>query len=228
MVGAADTVLARDAANTLALRNGANAQTFRAYNTFTDASNYERASFGFAVNVLEITTENAGTGTLRALRLNGNNVLFRSSGTGIARINGNGLMAETDGAPNIGAKGATRFLNGFFSSFVTFTQQILTKTADYTVLASETGAVYTNSGAAGQVIFTLPTWAAGLFYMFDVETAQNLRVVASGTDTIRIAGSVSAAGGRIDNATVGGVVTLVATLSGKWVATSQEGTWTVT
>jgi hypothetical protein len=37
-------VVTRDAANTLAQRNGTNAQTFRCYGTFTDASNYVRAA----------------------------------------------------------------------------------------------------------------------------------------------------------------------------------------
>jgi hypothetical protein len=36
-----DLALARDAANTLAQRNGTNAQTFRVYNTYTSATNYE-------------------------------------------------------------------------------------------------------------------------------------------------------------------------------------------
>lgn len=36
-----DVILARDAANTLAQRNGANAQTYRLYGTYTDGSNYE-------------------------------------------------------------------------------------------------------------------------------------------------------------------------------------------
>jgi hypothetical protein len=64
-----DTRLQRDAANTLALRNGTNAQTFRVYNTFTDASNYERGKIEWASNVLRIGTEKAGTGTARALEL---------------------------------------------------------------------------------------------------------------------------------------------------------------
>ena len=42
---AADTILARDAANTLAQRNGVNAQAFNIYNTYTDASNYESAAW---------------------------------------------------------------------------------------------------------------------------------------------------------------------------------------
>src|SRR3989344_5269771 len=40
-----DTYLYRDAANTLALRNSTNAQEYRLYNTFTDASNLEYLSF---------------------------------------------------------------------------------------------------------------------------------------------------------------------------------------
>jgi hypothetical protein len=66
--------LFRDAANTLALRNGTNAQTFRVYNTFTDASNYERGKIEWASNVLRIGTEKAGTGTARALE-------FQTDGT---------------------------------------------------------------------------------------------------------------------------------------------------
>jgi hypothetical protein len=68
--GAIDTMLLRDAAGTLALRNGLNAQAFRIYNT-TDATNtnYERAGLSWAANVLSIGTEMGGTGVARALRL---------------------------------------------------------------------------------------------------------------------------------------------------------------
>jgi hypothetical protein len=69
-----DLSLFRDAAQTLAQRNGTNAQTFRLYNTFTDASNYERGKFEWASNVLRIGTEKAGTGTARALE-------FQTDGT---------------------------------------------------------------------------------------------------------------------------------------------------
>jgi len=64
--GTADTILFRDAANTLAQRNSTNAQTFRLYNTYTDASNYVRTSLssvtysGAVYSVL--AAESAGTG----------------------------------------------------------------------------------------------------------------------------------------------------------------------
>jgi hypothetical protein len=55
--GWADVLLARDAANTLALRNGTNANTLRCYGTYTDASNGRR---------LDITSTTAGIFTLTA------------------------------------------------------------------------------------------------------------------------------------------------------------------
>jgi len=55
--------------NLLENRNGTSAQTFRIYNTFTDASNYERGFFRWNTNVLEIGAEAAGTGTNRTVRI---------------------------------------------------------------------------------------------------------------------------------------------------------------
>jgi hypothetical protein len=60
-----DIFLTRDAANTLAQRNGTAAQTSRVYNTFTDASNYERLSTTWSSNVCYTKPENAGTGSAR-------------------------------------------------------------------------------------------------------------------------------------------------------------------
>jgi len=60
----ADLFLLRDAANTLALRNGTNAQAFRVYETYTDASNYARAFIRAPAGAsVEIGTEGAGTGS---------------------------------------------------------------------------------------------------------------------------------------------------------------------
>lgn len=53
--------------NFLALRNSTSPNTIRVYNTFTDASNYERGVFDWTTssNVLTIGTQNAGTGSGR-------------------------------------------------------------------------------------------------------------------------------------------------------------------
>jgi len=64
-----DVTLFRDAANTLAQRNGVNAQAFNLYNTYTDASNYERGFMRFVSNFLQIGTEKLGTGATRGMEL---------------------------------------------------------------------------------------------------------------------------------------------------------------
>lgn len=53
----------------IAIRRSTNAQTFRVYNTFTDASNYERGFLRWNSNVFEVGPEAAGTGTTRPMRI---------------------------------------------------------------------------------------------------------------------------------------------------------------
>jgi len=63
-------ILARDADNILAQRNGTDAQTTRVYNTFTSATNFERAKLQWDTNVLKVGTEKgADGGTARDMEL---------------------------------------------------------------------------------------------------------------------------------------------------------------
>jgi len=64
--GTGDVVLRREAANTLALRNSTSAQTFNIYNTYTDASNYERTQFLWSSSIFKINDSFLGTGVTRA------------------------------------------------------------------------------------------------------------------------------------------------------------------
>ena len=88
----ADLLLARDAANTLAQRNGVYAEAFNLYNTYTDASNYERGFMRFVSNVLEIGAAAVGTGTARAISM--------QSGTGVLAVVNN---VGTDANLNVSA-----------------------------------------------------------------------------------------------------------------------------
>lgn len=97
-----DLILTRDAANTLAQRNGVNAQIFRIYNTYTDASNYERANIAWAANAFYVSTSRAGTGTARDIVFSPNVDAWRVKAT-----TGH-FVAETDNTHDIGASGATR------------------------------------------------------------------------------------------------------------------------
>lgn len=75
-VATPDVKLQRDAASALAQRDGTNAQTYNLYNTFTDASNYERLGIKYATNVITFASEAAGTGTARDFQFTGGSVLI--------------------------------------------------------------------------------------------------------------------------------------------------------
>jgi hypothetical protein len=69
---ALDVILSRDAANTLALRNGTSAQAFNIYNTYTSATSFERYSVDWITTAnLAIVGPNKGSGggTQRVQRL---------------------------------------------------------------------------------------------------------------------------------------------------------------
>jgi len=88
-----DAFLVRDAANILAQRNGVTSQAFRVYNTYTDASNYERGVFDWktTANTLTIGVQKAGTGVARALSFvdaGGAERLKITGGTGIVTVAG--------------------------------------------------------------------------------------------------------------------------------------------
>lgn len=61
--GGIDLALNRDAADTLALRRGPNAQAFRVYNTYTDGSNYRRWNLSWNTTTAIMQVVGAGTGT---------------------------------------------------------------------------------------------------------------------------------------------------------------------
>lgn len=77
-----DLALYRDAAGILAQRNGANAQTFRWYYTYTDASNYQRGALNTGSDYVEVAAETLGTGADNL------DVRLTPAGTGSSRIGG--------------------------------------------------------------------------------------------------------------------------------------------
>lgn len=83
-----DLYLYRDAANTLAQRRGTNAQTFRVYGTFTDASNYVRVALSSTSTAVTLAAETAGTGA-DDIPLN-----LTAAGTGTVKVNSNLEIAD--------------------------------------------------------------------------------------------------------------------------------------
>jgi len=153
--GSIDLSLFRDAANTSAQRNGANAQTLRVYNTYTDAGNYERLEIAAGASGTTIYQNAAGTGAARSLSVGtlvNNSFNITTNGTGRWSVNGSGnLLAQADNTYDIGASGATRPRRIYLSAGVT--------TAGGAVFLTTSTALTDGAGAGSGTILNAP--AAG-------------------------------------------------------------------
>jgi hypothetical protein len=125
-LGSADLFLRRDAANTLALRNGGTVsvpvpQTFNVYNFWQDASNYERLSTYWAGNTAYILSASAGTGVARNLVIGtalSSSLVFWTAAVERWQINTSGhFLAGADNTYDIGAATATRPRNVFIAGY---------------------------------------------------------------------------------------------------------------
>ena len=99
----------------------------------------------------------------------------------------------------------------------------IAKTADYTVKSSETGRCFTNTGASGQVNFTLPTPKGGEWFTFVKIASQIVVVTPPNGVTINGAASLTSASG----ATGAGAAFLdVFAISATQYLAKAQGTWT--
>lgn len=109
--GTADVLLRRDAANTLAQRNGTTAQAFRLYSNYTDSSNYGRLTVSSGAGFVQLVAERAGTTATQDLYLDATTgtLNFRTATTTRMQLSTSGhLLWPTDNTYDIGASGATR------------------------------------------------------------------------------------------------------------------------
>ena len=124
LASSVNLVLTRDAANTLAQRNGTNAQTFNLYSTSSSSNaNYERLSLiSQAAGAFRIHTQKAGTGSAQALELGtdgttrltittGGNVTLSATGAGIQLPSGGYLSIGGNGLLNAPSDGVFRLTN---------------------------------------------------------------------------------------------------------------------
>ncbi len=86
---------------------------------------------------------------------------------------------------------------------------VVSRTADLTLTAAMAGTLFNNAGAGGQVVLTLPPADQDMAFRFSVKAAFNLRILAAGSDTIRVAGSETAGGGHVNANTVGTTLHLI-------------------
>ncbi|HLY12575.1 MAG TPA: hypothetical protein VKW04_24945 [Planctomycetota bacterium] len=147
---------------------------------------------------------------------------FNGTGAGFQWGTTGGYFANDASASfSMAASGTANALHG-----TTFT--VVAKTSNYSVLYTDNRQIFTNTAAAGAVIFTLPTPVVGYDYTFVITTAQTLEVLAAGSAKIQMVGTLSGTNGNTQAATVGNTVRLVAVSSSLWLAIAVNGTWTTT
>jgi hypothetical protein len=153
----AGAFLTCESANTLALRNGTNAQTFRVYNT-TDGTNSEFGGIRWTSNVFEIGAQTAGTGTNRLVRFtsavsSGSAWEFRNSATPVPVL----VIAGSDRSVSLSPQVNMLVANagGFASNL------------DYSSGASSTYAFQAKNGNASIIYFGLIGSAAKVMQLND-------------------------------------------------------------
>lgn len=141
-----DLIITREAANILAQRNSTTAQTFRVYNTYTDASNYERGVFDWSTTAASLTigTQKAGTGSSRQLDfMTGSVVRFSVAASG-------NIIFGTDNANDIGNISTSRPRSGYFATQL---NAPLLNAISGTITASAPGLNLTQTWNSGGVTF---------------------------------------------------------------------------
>jgi hypothetical protein len=149
--GTYDLQIHRDAADTLAQRNGTNAQAFRVYNTYTDASNYERTVLEWNSNTFYFLTAAAGTGTQRSMVIGtqgATNLNFATNNNFRWRVDSNGhFLAIADNTYDIGASGATRPRNLFLGGYAIINGALYLGANSSSIVAVSDGVFRLQNGA---------------------------------------------------------------------------------
>lgn len=101
---------------------------------------------------------------------------------------------QTNGMP-YGPNGLVPGLNAYGQiPDIAFRVKVIAKTADYTVTAADSGAIFTTQGATANVNFTLPaaTASSGLFYIFYNCEDVNMTVTSGTADKMTAINDVAA------------------------------------
>jgi len=111
---------------------------------------------------------------------------------------------------------------------------VISAASNTTLKAGQSGTVFTNHGAADEVVFTLPSDTstsyripAGTWFGFAVDAARPLKVRAGAGWTVRVAEKESRMAGEAVSSTVGNYLEVMCLAEGgaAWIARSAVGTW---
>lgn len=103
----------------------------------------------------------------------------------------------------------------------------VTKTVNYSLISDDNGLRFDNIGAGGAVDLGLVAAVANFQVGGAVFAAQYLKFVANGSDVISIGSDSSVGGGYIRSNVPYSSIVLEAHSSGRWIASSFVGSWSI-
>lgn len=186
-----DTYAFRDSANVFAHRNGANAQSLRVYNTYTDASNYERSVMYWSGNQLYIGSEKAGTGSARVVNIGSNPAGSPDNALNIQgttmRLYATTNFVQIDSTSNIYPSGTTQTLGASANPWYAL---YLSKT----VTAGGTTGAQTINKSTGSVNFAAAATSLVVTNSLVTTSSVIVATVATNDTTMKTVTAVAAAG----------------------------------
>lgn len=169
------------------LVNGTTSQFARIHNTFTDASNYERAGFYWSSNIFYIDTERAGTGGSKEIRIAiGGTVAWRITSTGQ-------LWAGADNTYDIGGNNTFVRPRDIYIIGALHTQDAGELTISSGAISVTGGfhTVDTESDAATDDLDTINGGIDGQHLIIRAENSARTVVAKDGTGNLQLAGDFS-------------------------------------
>ena len=191
---------------------------------FLQSTNYSPHKVGFKLDGLNGVVEfnslysNAiGTSALD------NSLIFSEAGTLVG--NPNSFFIDPTNV-RLGINNNNPQYSLHITGTASFQKPVLTATNGENIASGNSNVIFTNLGVSITVTLPLITSLTnGLIYSFYIEDSGTFKIVAQGTNKIRVGPVDSSAGGFVIGVASGSIITLVS-INSKWVAMSIVGSWT--
>ncbi len=105
-----------------------------------------------------------------------------------------------------------------------FKRDVTVAATSRNIETKDSGQIFSNHGAIGEVTYDLPEAVEGLSYTFFVSANQTIKIRPASAAS-RIMGLTSTNGKSVTSSTVGDTITILATQPSEWEISSSYGTW---
>lgn len=138
--------------------------------------------------------------------------------------------AVSSGGLSFLARLAGRWINVPVSLVRTIESRLMIVTSNVTLTAADASKVVSNVGASAAVTVTLPAAVLGTGFLIVVREAQNLSLLAAGTDRLEstaVPPVLASVGQQLRSNTIGSMLRLECLTAGRWAVVDSRGTWAV-